>query len=204
MNIHIFIDMERSRIYLVLLLIGLLFSIRSFGQEQIQLRWDPSTDNVGVEGYNVWLDGLYYGTTSDTAFIISLDIGTYALAVSAFDAAGNESDKSEVLMVTIGDVETPTIPDGLIIVYPNPTYGDFRVDITRPLLPNSMMRIIQPNGQIVYQRPIQDYERAHTEFFELSSFLNQGWYIIDVIEDGQRVGHSHLLVTETPGMLTMN
>ena len=199
--------MERSnmkRFYVALLLIGLLFSIKSFGQEQIQLRWDPSTDNVGVEGYNVWLDGLYYGTTSDTAFILSLDIGTYALAVSAFDAAGNESDKSEVLMVTIGDVETPTIPDGLIIVYPNPTYGDFRVDITQPLLPNSMMRIIQPNGQIVYQRLIEDYETAHTEFLNLTSLLTQGWYIIDVVEGGQRAGRAHLLVSGSPNILTMN
>jgi len=190
--------------YTALLLIGLLFSVQTFGQEEIQLRWDPSTDNVGVAGYNVWLDGLYYGTTSDTTFVLSLENGVYALAVSAFDAAGNESDKSEVLMVEIGDGTPPTIPDNLIIVYPNPTFGDFRVDITRPVLPNSMMRIITPNGQIVYQRLIEDYETAHTEFLNLTSLLTQGWYIIDVVEGGQRAGRAHLLVSGSPNILTMN
>lgn len=193
-----------KRFYVVLLLIGLLFSIQAFGQEEIQLRWKPSTDNVGVAGYNVWLDGQYYGTTSDTSFVISLDNGIYALAVSAFDAAGNESEKSEVLMVEIGDVTPPTIPDSLMIVYPNPTFGDFRVDITRPLLRNSILRIITPNGQIVYQRPIADYEQAHTEYFNLGMLLTEGLYIIDVVENGQRAGHVHLLVSGRPKILTMN
>ena len=106
-------------------------------------------------------------------------------------------------MVEIGDEVPPTIPDNLMIVFPNPTYGDFRVEITRPLLENSNLRIITPNGQIVYQRPITDYDRAHIEYFNLGMLLNEGLYIIDVIENGQRAGHVHLLVAGSPGVLTM-
>ena len=85
---------------------------------EIQLKWNASTDNIGVAGYNIWLDTEYYGTTPDTTFSIILSEGIYNLAVSAFDAAGNESERSETLTVTVESVVPPTIPEDLILVFP--------------------------------------------------------------------------------------
>ncbi len=76
------------------------------GDGLVTLTWDAATDNVGVEGYNI-----YYGTTPvtadsgsytegpiDTGNVIEYDVtgldnGTaYYFVVTAYDAAGNESE----------------------------------------------------------------------------------------------------------------
>lgn len=180
------------------LLIFVVMSLSLFSQETVQLRWNPSTDNVGVEGYNVWLDAEYYGTTSDTFFILSLDPGIYALAVSAFDAAGNESDKSEVLMLTIEDKTSPTIPDSLMIVYPNPTYGNFTLRFNQDLKDNSHIQILKPNGQLVYERVIPVANAPYEEQFNLINELKPGLYVVALIENNERKGHTFLIVGSRP------
>lgn len=59
----------------------------------IDLSWSASTDNVGVTGYNIYLDGNLDGTSTGTSYSYSgLTANTaYTLGVSAVDAAGNES-----------------------------------------------------------------------------------------------------------------
>ena len=60
----------------------------------IQLRWAGSTDNVGVSGYRMLLDGapLDQGTTSLSFTFTGLACGKrYTLGVQAFDAVGNAS-----------------------------------------------------------------------------------------------------------------
>ncbi|SMD31745.1 Por secretion system C-terminal sorting domain-containing protein [Reichenbachiella faecimaris] len=62
-------------------------------ETSMDLTWNASTDNVGVTGYNVYLDGSLDGTTTGTSYAFTgLTAGTsYTLAVSAVDAAANES-----------------------------------------------------------------------------------------------------------------
>lgn len=176
-----------------LLIFIILFSLSILkGQETIQLRWEPSTDNVGVTGYNVWIDAEYYGTTSDTSFILSLDPGMYALAVSAFDAAGNESEQSMSLMVTIGDVTTPSIPYDLIIIYPNPTYGDFRVMLIDEIKEDAILQILTLTGQIILERAMPPSGPKCEEEFSLS--LAPGTYVVALIENNKRKCHAHLTV----------
>jgi len=101
-----------------LLTILLLFiSFLSFGQERIKLIWSPSTDNVGVAGYCVWVDGERWDSTEINEYVIDLPAGTFILTVSAYDAAGNESAQSEEFPVTILDVTTPAIPELISIQY---------------------------------------------------------------------------------------
>ena len=164
-------------------------------QAELKLTWNASTDNVGVEGYNVWLDGLYYGTVSDTFIYLTLDPGIYVAAVSAFDAAGNESEKSETLVIDVTDNLPPSIPDSLLLIYPNPTYGDFRLSITREVDPGSVIRILSPNGQILHQRLVTDLS-PHIEYFNMESELKSGIYIVDLIEDGARAGICHLVIVK--------
>ena len=64
----------------------------------IKLTWQASTDNVGVAGYNVYLDAQKVAQTTVASYLYTgLTCGTtYTLGVAAFDAAGNVSSISPV------------------------------------------------------------------------------------------------------------
>ncbi len=88
----------------------------------VSLGWNASTDNTKVTGYRVFVDGVAKGTTGSTSYTVSgLAPGTsYAFSVSAFDAASNESARSQVVnivtdSVVVTDTLAPTVPDGLTI-----------------------------------------------------------------------------------------
>ena len=69
----------------------------------IALTWAPATDNVGVAGYGIYNAGELVNTTAGTTGIVSgLTCGTnYTLAVDAFDATGNCSPKTTVMVSTL-------------------------------------------------------------------------------------------------------
>ena len=69
----------------------------------IALAWLRSTDNVGVAGYNVFVDGAKLGATTLTAYTVSsLSCGkTYTFGVQAYDQAGNVSPSATVSAATI-------------------------------------------------------------------------------------------------------
>ena len=86
---------------------------------QIDLSWTASTDNVDVTGYNVYRDGSHIDSTTLTSYSdTGLSASTqYCYTVSAYDAAGNESDPSNEDCATTGsesDTQDPTTPTGLI------------------------------------------------------------------------------------------
>ena len=68
----------------------------------IGFTWDASTDNIGVTGYKVYVDGVFNQTvTSEFANVTGLSSNTsYNLSVSAIDAAGNESVQSNIIVGT--------------------------------------------------------------------------------------------------------
>lgn len=85
----------------------------------IAISWNPSTDNVGVTEYKIYVDGSFRqssGSTSTTVTGLSPST-TYQLAVSAADGAGNESARSSPIQATTRsagpDNSPPTIPQGL-------------------------------------------------------------------------------------------
>jgi len=182
---------------LFFILIFLISNLLVNGQESIQLRWNPSTDNVAVTGYNVWMDAEYYGTTSDTSFIFTnMEVGMYLLAVSAFDAAGNESALSETLMVDIADITPPTVPDSLLVVFPNPTFnGAFTVQYSEPLTKPSILQVLTTTGKLVYHKKVPPTDGyLYEEYFDLSALLTEGMYVIALIEGDKRIGHAYLSV----------
>jgi uncharacterized protein (TIGR03437 family) len=67
------------------------------------LRWSPSTDDVGVAGYQVWRNGVQAGTVFGTYFQDSgLTANTaYAYQVKAFDLASNISAAATVAVTTL-------------------------------------------------------------------------------------------------------
>src|SRR5262249_30650297 len=58
--------------------------------------WLPATDNVGVAGYNLYVNGVKVGSTTNLNYTFTgLSCGkAYSFAIETFDAAGNVSDKS--------------------------------------------------------------------------------------------------------------
>lgn len=65
-------------------------------RKQIQLTWNPATDNQGVAKYRVMRDGTLLGETTTTSYADSNVVAgaTYNYAVIALDAAGNQSPPS--------------------------------------------------------------------------------------------------------------
>lgn len=73
---------------------------------QIDLSWDASSDNVGVVGYRIYRDGTLLTTTTALSYSdTGLSAGTaHSYRLSAYDAAGNVSNQSNVASAT-------TMPD---------------------------------------------------------------------------------------------
>jgi chitodextrinase len=76
---------------------------------QVDLAWSPSTDNVGVAGYQVFRNGSQIAGPAGTAYAdTNLTASTtYTYAVAAIDAAGNVSPASAPVQATTQAVPPP-------------------------------------------------------------------------------------------------
>ena len=72
------------------------FQVTSTTQSSVAVSWSPSTDDVGVLGYALSLDGAQVATTGGTSFTFTgLACGApRQLGVEAFDGAGNASPRA--------------------------------------------------------------------------------------------------------------
>ncbi|MEC0038490.1 M60 family metallopeptidase [Bacillus cereus] len=77
----------------------------NLASNSVELKWNPSTDNVGVKEYQVLRDGQLIQTVQGTTFTDqNLTVNKeYKYAVKAVDAAGNTSIQSEILLVKTKD-----------------------------------------------------------------------------------------------------
>ncbi|WP_198295056.1 immunoglobulin-like domain-containing protein, partial [endosymbiont of Ridgeia piscesae] len=80
-------------------------SATSVDSTSINLAWQSSTDNVAVTGYRIFRDGTEIATSESPSFQDNgLDSATaYSYQVSAFDAWGNESERSDATSATTGE-----------------------------------------------------------------------------------------------------
>ncbi|MBC8060588.1 MAG: fibronectin type III domain-containing protein, partial [Clostridiaceae bacterium] len=80
----------------------------------ISLSWNASSDNVGVEAYYIYKDGVCWTSTTSTSYTFTnlSSTSTYRFTVEARDAVGNRSVAGN-LSVTISDVAPPTAVTGL-------------------------------------------------------------------------------------------
>jgi hypothetical protein len=80
--------------------------------DRLSLRWPAATDDVGVIGYRIWLNGFEVATTAETQAKLHWfndDSGQHVVQIRAVDAAGNQSRTSPTLMVVRPSPEpTPT------------------------------------------------------------------------------------------------
>jgi chitodextrinase len=94
------------------------FVLSGATRTSVSLTWAASTDNVGVAGYRVYLDGSAAGTTVNRGYTVSgLTCGAaHTFAVDAYDAAGNRSAKSQVVGSTSAcpDTQAPSAPANVV------------------------------------------------------------------------------------------
>jgi hypothetical protein len=80
--------------------------------DRLSLRWPAATDDIGVIGYRVWLNGFEVATTAQTEAKLRWfndDSGQHVVQIRALDAAGNQSRTSPTLVVVRPSPEpTPT------------------------------------------------------------------------------------------------
>ncbi|GAA2411755.1 hypothetical protein GCM10010404_82090 [Nonomuraea africana] len=82
----------------------------------VTIGWDAASDDKGVTGYGLYVDGVKKGGDQSTLTytFTGLTMGkTYALSVDARDAAGNRSPKSTISVVAVTDTTPPTTPANL-------------------------------------------------------------------------------------------
>ncbi len=83
----------------------------------MDIAWTASTDNVGVTGYNVYVNDVLTSQTANTTVTISnLSPNTsYALTIEAKDIINNKSAKSTVVNAsTLQDTQAPTVPTNIV------------------------------------------------------------------------------------------
>ncbi|MFL6074900.1 MAG: CARDB domain-containing protein [Mycobacteriales bacterium] len=97
---------------------------------QIKLTWNASSDNVGVTGYDLYLNGSLLTSVPSSALTYTdtePDSLTATYFVRAHDAAGNQSANSNSVTRTgqSGDTQAPTAPTDLTVT--TPTSGQVKL-----------------------------------------------------------------------------
>jgi hypothetical protein len=70
---------------------------------ELTVRWAPANDDTGVVGYRLWLDGFVVATTVDTEVTVKWfndDMGQHVIQLKALDAAGNQSETAQSVLVS--------------------------------------------------------------------------------------------------------
>ena len=106
-------------------------TLSNISLNSIDVSWDASTDNIGVTGYNVLVNGvLQEQTTSTNISVANLETNTtYTFSVVAKDLINNMSAESAVVNgTTLRDLIAPTTPTDVTVS--NETDSSFKVSWT--------------------------------------------------------------------------
>jgi hypothetical protein len=99
---------------------------------QIDLSWNPSTDDVGVTSYKVSRNGTEIAAPATSSYS---DMGlapltTYSYKVSATDAAGNVSKSAEISATTLAPPTDTTMPTVALTAPTNDAVISGTIDVT--------------------------------------------------------------------------
>lgn len=105
-------------------------TVTDTSSRSVSLSWGAATDNEGVAGYRIYIDGSEAGTTAQLAYTAGgLDPDTqYSFYVTAYDANQNESDPTDTVYAT---TDVSTFPTDLMAYWPmDENSGTTAQDIT--------------------------------------------------------------------------
>lgn len=90
--------------------------VTNTASSQLRVTWSPATDNVAVNGYEIYKNGILAATIAGTAYSDSnvLDGVTYLYTVRAVDTSGNLSSAAELQVVA--DFTRPGSPQNLEVM----------------------------------------------------------------------------------------
>ena len=107
-------------------------SLNNITVNSIHVSWTGSNDNIGVTGYNIYLDDILTAQTSSSitnTTITNLSTNTnYNFTIVAKDLINNRSTPTTISGATLEDTEAPSIPAGLVVS--NETDSSFKISWT--------------------------------------------------------------------------
>ncbi len=145
------------------------------------ISWDPATDNIGVTGYNVYLDNNLHGTTEQLSYTVTgaTEGMTYRIGVSALDLDGNESRVSTPFNFTLGVSRSGK--GGGVLVFPNPSEGNITIKAEEKILRIEIMDII---GSRIFSGESMSENELH---IDVSQFAGGIYFIRVITADHQTV-----------------
>lgn len=166
----------------------------------ITLNWSASQDNVGVTGYEVWLNGVKQVnvTTSNTTIQGLQANTTYQLAVRAYDKASNFSNFSSTKSVKTASTSQGGNNCQGSHGYTSPGVIDFSYEVslsgTQPKIHFSPQRsgvaqitiIVVINGAGFYMQPTSNGTYTHTVSNVSANTAFSFYFVYSVPEGGER------------------
>jgi Polysaccharide lyase/Fibronectin type III domain len=130
-------------------------AVASASETSLTLTWTASTDNVGVAGYRIFVDGSRAGETSSTSYLLAglTCATTVTFGVEAYDAAGNRSSRATVTASTTACSATQTETDSVDAASTTEAVIDSFDDTTTPWGKNLINRWRVPFGSDPWSAP---------------------------------------------------
>jgi hypothetical protein len=120
---------------------------------RVDLTWIASTDDVAVDHYAIFRDGLQVGTSTSPSYS-DATVGpgaTYGYSVTAYDPAGYASPPSETVSVT-----TPEAPTSVVFVASGDHGANARTDASLAALDASGVSFYLALGDMDYEQTVSD------------------------------------------------
>lgn len=163
-----------------------------YQQKSANVTWLAPQDNVGIAGYNIYLDGIFLDSTNTNSYEINelTPEEVYRLSISAYDDAGNESPRSSEFTIKL------PIDEMEMTVYPNPSNGIFNLKLSNGTIKkNTVIQVISIDGRIMHQQLIPEgLQLPYVEQVNLRNIITEGTFVISIIEDNVRTQSLRLII----------
>jgi hypothetical protein len=151
---------------------------------RIQLLWQPSTDDIGVTGYYIYVDGVRLNATPVTAtsFVTNAPSGNLiaAYTVKATDAAGNLSEASASELYSTSNSGGANQTLATMQVFPNPSSGVFHLSLNSEQTGNIAITVYTGGCTVVHRLLDNKSAVLYQRSFNLQN-LPKGMYLINVV-----------------------